>query len=173
MKSEQKCLYSRLSKTDPRTPSDREPFEITFLLKSQRTSEGKGDFHTASFWNYTLNRYCNIDICKWSYLGDKNNALPIKVPAFWLRYKLLFKRQRHCTHIPLWCWTQFTKVQLTGVHTTPPRHPTPLKHARSNRRSLSSRKQGAAKTSCQTGKEDKMLTSIPSGNLLFSPGCST
>ena len=86
---------------------------------------------------------------------------------------LLFKEQRHCTHIPLWCWIRFTKAQLTGVRIPPPRHSTPFKQARSNQRNLSSGKQGAAKTSCQTGKEDKMVTSVPSGNLLFSPGCST
>lgn len=100
------------------------------------------------------------------------------VPAFWLQYKLLLQGQRHCIHILLWLWNWFTKANLTGVHTpthppTSPRHPTPFKQARSNQRSLSSGKQGAAKTSCQTGKEDKMVTSVPSGNLLFSPGCST
>lgn len=88
-----------------------------------------------------------------------------------------------------------TRVQAAiqgakALHTHPPHHtkysspkpssrsctphpPAILKQARSNQRSLSSGKQGAAKTSCQTGKEDKMVTSVPSGNLLFSPGCST
>lgn len=59
------------------------------------------------------------------------------------------------------------------MHTPPPRYPTPLKQATSNQRSLSSGKQGAAKTSCQMCKEDEMVTTVPSGNLLSSSGCST
>lgn len=85
-----------------------------------------------------------------------------------------YSRGKGTTHtIPIRCWIWFTKTQPTGTHTPPPRHRTPLKQARSNQRSLSSGKRGAAKNSCQSGKEDKMVTSIPSGSLLFSPGCST
>lgn len=98
-------------------------FEITILLKLQSISEGKGDFHRQSFWNYARKSCCNFDVYKWSYIGDKNNTLTSKTPSFWFRNKLLFRGERYCTRIQLQCWIPYTKVQLT--HMPLCTHPTP------------------------------------------------
>lgn len=74
------------------------------------------------------------------------------------------------THTP----TMLNTIHQGPAHTHAPLYTSySLKWSRSNQKRLSSEKQGAAKTSCQTGKEDKMMTSVPSGNSLFSWGCST
>lgn len=100
---------------------------------------------------------------------QKNDTLTSKALEFWFRNKLLFKGQRHCTRMPLW----YNSLRPSSHICTPLYTSHSLKWAKTNQRSLSSEKQGAAKTSCQTGKEDKMVRCIPAGNSLFSLGCST
>lgn len=87
--------------------------------------------------------------------------------------KLLFKGQRLCTHILLKSCVWFSKIQLTGVQ-----HPTSqisysLKTGWIKSKEPVIKEARSCKDFLSDGKEDKMVTSVPSGNLLFFPGCST